>query len=132
MRINFVIEDFEKELSEYDLKNFQESVKRAKALADNLKVIEHITGKKDNFVDIVCSATNYFDEFEVVVTENNFKDSCPIEILNAKQAKYNEIEEIKGGCIIGVTSADIPNYKLGETVQTYSPIGDTGYWYREL
>lgn len=120
------------------IEEYVESLRRAKALADNPQIVYDLFGDKEQkwnvSYDIKCFADEYFDEFFIFRTNSNgsIGQEAHIEILNSEQAKSNEIEEIKGKCVIGVTEEDIPNYKLGETVQTYKQIGNTDYWYREL
>lgn len=131
--MNFIIEDFD---SKYmNPTDFAEALKRAKALADNMLVIFDICGDTEEAwnvnYDIKCLGHNYADEFTIIRTkQGSIQQTFDIEILTAQSAERNEKEEIAGGCVIGVDSTD--NYKLGETVQTYTQIGDTNYWYREL
>lgn len=130
--IKFIIDNFDNR--DFDITDFQECLKRAKALADNIETIEEITGKKDSFnsyYEIIADGTNYADEFTLTRRKGQgLVEKFSLEILNSKQAESNEKEEIAGGCIIGVDSTD--DYKLGETVQSYIQIGKTDYWYREL
>lgn len=128
--MNFIIEELE--YKHINIADFQESLNRAKALADNIETIEKITGMKYLYnmaYDIVVKGSDYADEF-TLVRHGNIEEKFYLEILNSKSAEENEKEEIRGGCVIGVHDTD--NYKLGETVQTYTQIGDTDYWYREL
>ena len=130
MTIKFIIEEFNSEL--VNVNEFSESLQKAKALVDNLSVIENITGTKyAKYIDydIVLQGTNYADEF-IIVKHGKIVEEFPIEILTSEQAERNEKEEITGGCVVGVAST--VGYKLGETVQTYIQIGNTNYWYREL
>ena len=130
--IKFVIDNFDSK--NFNIADFQECLKRAKALADSIETIEKITGKKDSYntyYEIIADGTNYADEYTLIRRkEQGLVEEFPIEILNSKQAESNEKEEIASGCITGVHSTE--GYKLGETVQTYKQIGDTNYWYREL
>ena len=130
--IKFIIDNFENR--DFDIADFQECLKRAKALADNIETIEEITGKKDSFnsyYEIIADGTNYADEFTLTRRKGQgLMEEFSLEILTDKQAESNEIEEIEGGCVIGVDSTE--GYKLGETVQSYTQIGNTNYWYREL
>ena len=130
--IKFVIDNFDSK--NFNITDFQECLKRAKALADSIETIEEITGKKDSYnsyYEIIVNGTNYADEFTLTRKKGQgLVEEFPIEILTDKQAESNEKEEIDGGCVIGVDSTE--GYKLGETVQTYKQIGDTNYWYREL
>ena len=130
--IKFIIDNFDSK--NFDITDFQECLKRAKALADSIETIEEITGKKDSYntyYEIIADGTNYADEYTLIRRkEQGLVEEFPLEILNSKQAESNEKEEIADGCIIGVNSTE--GYKLGETVQTYKQIGDTNYWYREL
>lgn len=130
--IRFIIDNFENR--DFDIADFQECLKRAKALADNIETIEKITGKKDSFnsyYEIIADGTNYADEFTLTRRKGQgLVEEFSLEILTDKQAESNEIEEIEGGCVIGVDSTE--GYKLGETVQSYTQIGNTNYWYREL
>lgn len=130
--IKFIIDNFDSK--NFNIADFQECLKRAKALADSIETIEEITGKKDSYntyYEIIADGTNYADEYTLIRRkEQGLVEEFPIEILTDKQAESNEIEEIKGGCIIGVDSTE--GYKLGETVQWYAQVGNTNYWYREL
>lgn len=130
--IKFIIDNFDNR--DFNITDFQECLKRAKALADNIETIEEITGKKDSFnsyYEIIADGTNYADEFTLTRRKGQgLVEKFSLEILNSKQAESNEKEEIAGGCVIGVDSTD--DYKLGETVQSYIQIGKTDYWYREL
>ena len=130
--IKFIIDNFDNR--DFDIADFQECLKRAKALADNIETIEEITGKKDSYnsyYEIIADGTNYADEFTLTRGKGQgLMERFSIEILNSKQAESNEKEEIAGGCVIGVHSTE--GYKLGKTVQTYTQIGKTDYWYREL
>lgn len=130
MAVKFIIEELENSM--VVVEDFAESLRKAKALADSIETIEKITGKEDKFYvnyDIVVLGNNYADEF-TLVRHGNIVEEFPLEILTDKQAESNELEEIRGGCVIGVDSTD--GYKLGETVQTYQQIGNTKYWYREM
>lgn len=130
--IKFIIDNFDNR--DFDITDFQECLKRAKALADSIETIEEITGKKDSYntyYEIIADGTNYADEFTLTRKKGQgLVEEFPLEILNSTQAESNEKEEIAGGCIIGIHSTE--GYKLGETVQTYTQIGKTDYWYREL
>ena len=130
--IKFIIDNFDGK--NFNITDFQECLKRAKALADSIETIEKITGKKDSYntyYEIIADGTNYADEYTLIRRkEQGLVEEFPIEILTDKQAENNEIEEINDGCIIGVDSTE--GYKLGETVQWYSQVGNTNYWYREL
>ena len=130
--IKFIIDNFDNR--DFDIADFQECLKRAKALADSIETIEEITGKKDSYnsyYEIIADGTNYADEYTLIRRkEQGLVEEFPLEILNSKQAESNEKEEIANGCIIGVDSTE--GYKLGETVQSYTQIGKTDYWYREL
>ena len=134
--MNFIFEDFGK----YDcnMEEYLKTLKRAKALIENPQVIFNLFGDTEETYGMEYSIHSYADDYsdEVWVErfshKSNMKEFSHIEILTSEQAKRNEIEEIKGKCIVGVTEEDIPNYKLGETVQTYTQIGNTDYWYREL
>ena len=130
--IKFIIDNFDSK--NFNITDFQECLKRAKALADSIETIEEITGKKDSYntyYEIIADSTNYADELTLTrKKEQGLVEEFPIEILNSTQAESNEKEEIASGCITGVHSTE--GYKLGETVQTYKQIGDTNYWYREL
>ena len=131
--MNFILEDIDRE--NFNIEEYTESMRRAKALADNKQVILNLFGDTEEKwnvkYDIYCTATNYADEFTIIkTTNNNLVERADIEVLTAQSAERNEKEEIAGGCVIGVDSTD--NYKLGETVQTYTQIGNTEYWYREL
>lgn len=134
--MKFIIEDFDDK--NLIVEDFAESLRRAKALANNTHVILNICEDKENLYgveyDILCYGNNYADEFSIIRTShaNNMQQRFNIEILSDEQAKRNEIEEIMGDCVIGVDENDIENYKLGETVQSYTQIGSTKYWYREL
>ena len=130
--IKFIIDNFDNR--DFDIADFQECLKRAKALADSIETIEKITGKKDSYntyYEIIVNGTNYADEFTLTRKKGQgLVEEFPIEILTDKQAESNEKEEIDGGCVIGVDSTE--GYKLGETVQSYAQVGNTNYWYREL
>lgn len=130
--IKFVIDNFDSK--NFNITDFQECLKRAKALADSIETIEEITGKKDSYntyYEIIADGTNYADEYTLIRRkEQGLVEEFPLEVLNSKQAESNEKEEIASGCITGAHSTE--GYKLGETVQTYKQIGDTNYWYREL
>ena len=130
--IKFIIDNFDSK--NFNIADFQECLKRAKALADSIETIEKITGKKDSYntyYEIIADGTNYADEYTLIRRkEQGLVEEFPLEILNSKQAESNEKEEIANGCIIGVDSTE--GYKLGETVQSYTQIGKTDYWYREL
>lgn len=131
-KIKFTIDNFDNR--DFNISDFQECLKRAKALADNIETIEEITGKKDSYntcYEIIADGTNYADEFTLTRKKGQgLIEDFNLEILNSTQAESNEKEEIAGGCVIGVYSTE--NYKLGETVQSYTQIGKTSYWYREL
>ena len=134
--MKFIIDNFDNR--DLIVDEFAEALRRARALAKNTHVILNICGDKENLYgvdyDILCYGNNYADEFSIIRTShaNNMQEHFDIEILSDEQAKRNEIEEIKGGCVIGVDENDIENYKLGETVKSYTQIGSTKYWYREL
>ena len=134
--MKFILNGIDKE--NVKLEDYIESLHRAKALADNPEIIYGLFGDKEYspMVDysIQCHTDNYADEFYVTrfSHKSNMEQNAYLEILTSKSAMENEIEEIKGKCVIGVTEEDIPNYKLGKTVQSYTQIGNTDYWYREI
>lgn len=134
--MNFIIEDFEKYHT--NIEEYTKTLRRVQALVNNPQVILDLFGDTDKIYGVDYSIHYYTDDYpdEVWVKRfshaNNMEQHAHIEILTSEQAKSNEIEEIKGKCVVGITEEDIPNYKLGETVQTYTQIGNTDYWYREL
>lgn len=133
--MRFILENIDRQ--DFNVEEYMESLRRAKALADNPQIILNLFGDKEetNKVEysIKCYTDDYSNEFYITrySLANHMEQYAHIEILTSKQAEQNEIEEIKGKCVIGVTEDDIPNYKLGVTVQSYTQIGNTDYWYIE-
>ena len=133
--MRFILENIDGK--DFNVEEYIESFHRAKALADNPQIVLNLFGDKEenNKVDysIRCYTNDYSDEFYITRYShtNHMEQYAHVEILTSKQAERNEIEEIEGKCVIGVTEDDIPNYKLGVTVQSYTQIGDTDYWYIE-
>lgn len=137
--MQLVFENFEHVTDAYK-DQYAEAVRRASALVENIADVENYAGNKgmmnkDSIERIVVYGDDYADEFYIDTTHIiNPKGSVAeghekylyLEILTAESAESNELEYMQD---IRFTEEDRANYKLGETLLHYLPLGNSGYWY---
>lgn len=129
--MKIIFEDVEDISYPTDVEQYAESFKRAMAISENLESIENYedevgTLNPNNVKSIVVYGSNYSDEFYIDPVDTN-KRELYLEVLTKTEAESNEREYIRGNT--GFTKEERENYKLGETVQWYKPLGSSGYWY---
>ena len=138
--MRLVFENFEHVTDAYK-DQYAEAVRRVSALVENVNDLENYKGDlglvtKENIETIKVYGDDYADEFYIDLnTPVNPKGSVAdghekylyIEILTAESAESNEREYMSGNS--SFTKEERENYKLGETVQWYKPLGESGYWY---
>lgn len=139
--MQLVFENFETTLSEANQDLFKETVKKAFAIVDNAEHIENYKQDKglvtrDNIDTIRVYTDDYPDEFYIdLTTPVNPKGSVAdgnenylyMEVLSKESAEENEREYMYGNDQFTVEERE--SYEIGKTVQWYSPLGDSGYWY---
>lgn len=135
--MNFVFENFET-INNSEADTYAEAVRRALALVDNIADVENYKGEvgkiKIDMIDkITVYGNDYADEFYIDFNEKvnpehpAWETAIYLEILTSESAEENEIEYMNGNTAF--TNDERCNYKLGETVQWYKPLGKSGYWY---
>ena len=137
--MKLIFENFEHVTDAYK-DQYAEAVRRASALVENVNDLENYKGDKglitkDNIETIIVYGDDYADEFYINFnTPINPTGSVQVghekymylEILTAESAEQNELEYMRDSRF---TAEDRANYKLGETLQHYLPLGNSGYWY---
>ena len=135
--MKLVFDNFD-EMDERALKDFQESVAKAYAISKNAEDLMNYQDIKGVFshhdIDTIdCYGDDYANEFYITMNKSVGSELPTndrilyIEVLNEAEAEENEREYMQGNT--SFTKEERENYKLGETVQWYYPLGDTGYWY---
>ena len=138
--MKLIFENFE-HITVVDKDQYAEAVRRANALVTNIKYLENYAGSKglitkEDIDTITVYGDDYADEFYIDfntpvnpkgLVHDGHEKKMYLEILTAKSAEENEREYMYGNNLF--TREERENYKLGETVQWYLPLGESGYWY---
>ena len=138
--MKLIFENFE-HIKSIEVDTYAEAVKRINALVENVNDLENYKGDKglitiDSIDTITVYGDDYADEFYIDFNtpvnpkgsvHDGHENKMYLEILTAKSAEENEREYMYGNNLF--TREERENYKLGETVQWYLPLGNSGYWY---